>query len=415
MKNKIRKTKLFKTSMFLISLLLILVTYFSCNMYKIISHEGKVDEYLPETFRMETPLIVDHKGYFCITAQVNSSYNMEFIIDTKATCLAKKDDIEKLNANYYGKFPIALENAYGQKQKLALYSFDKFEIQSLTFNEPLFYCVPKTNYLYDMMYKNVLGINILKHLFWKFSMDDNKVILFSSKDTILQKKETEGFIKIENGLRQNNIMLSLPNLEKQKNFTLDLGFLGEISIDKKCFEQLSKQLPYQRILTARASTIDTTYVFEKTEIKLDNISIPNCQIVYIPKMNKNLIGAKFMYRFNFILGYDYYTSKISHDDLYLKPIESFYDFKSTPYVSNFGFSIDKKENNIIILNMEIGSIAEQVNLKIGDKVLCVDSIDFRIGNEISNKDLLLYVSDKKHIIMNVERDGKELFLRLEKD
>jgi hypothetical protein len=36
-----------------------------------ISHQEKVGEYLPDTFRVELPLDIDHEGYFCVTSQIN--------------------------------------------------------------------------------------------------------------------------------------------------------------------------------------------------------------------------------------------------------------------------------------------------------------------------------------------------------
>jgi len=407
--------KHFKALKLLIMPLLLVAIYFLYNVCKIIIHQEKVGKSLPNKFRIEYPLVIDHKGYFSITGQINHSNNMEFIIDTKATCLAKEDDIENLNANYNGKFPIALKNAYGQKQKLSLYYFDNFALPPLSFDKPVFYSIPKSNHLYDMMYKNVLGVNILKHLFWKFSIDENKIILFSSKDTLLRKKETDEFIKIKDGLRKNNLTISIHAFDKQKNFTLDLGFLGEISINNECFKLLSKEFSYQKILTARASTIDTTYVFENVGIKFDQFFVPNCQITYIPKINQNLIGARFMYRFNFILGYDYYNGKKSHDDLYIKPIENFQNFNSMPYVSSFGFSINKLNNNFVISNIKIGSIAELANLKIGDKIGCIDSGNFKINDSTVNKDLFLYLATKKSCKLSIERDLKKITIDLHKN
>lgn len=102
-----------------------------------------------------------------------------------------------------------------------------------------------------------------------------------------------------------------------------------------------------------------------------------------------------MYRFNFILGYDYNNGDKSHDDLYIKPIKNFQNFNSIPYVSDFGFSISKLNNNFVISNIKIGSIAESANLKIGDKIISIDSGNFKINE--NNKDLFLYLATKKTV------------------
>jgi len=61
-----------------------------------------------------------------------------------------------------------------------------------------------------------------------------RTILFDN-NMALQVQETNGFLKIENGLRNDNITLNYPFDGAYAQFTFDLGFLGEISIDQKEF------------------------------------------------------------------------------------------------------------------------------------------------------------------------------------
>jgi hypothetical protein len=364
---------------------------------------------LPDSFRVILPIFIDDRGYFCVNAKINNEYDMDFIIDTKATNLAKEEDIKKINANYKGMLPFSVKNIYGQKEKFPLYYFDSFEIPPLKFNNPLFYSIPSTNHLHGMMYKNVLGVNLLKHLQWKFSIDDRQLILFDDNNSFLQNEETTGFLKIENGLKDSNIILNYSSEVGDDHFTLDLGFLGEISINNESFKKINQYFPYKKILTDRAASIDTTYVFEGLEVKINNINIPNCQLIYTTKINRNLIGAKFMYRFNFVLAYNCYKKEISSEHLFIQPVKNFNSLTFDPYVNKFGFQVRKIEDGLIISGIEMNSSADSIGLKIGDRIYRIDDIVF---DNASNNN---YISDKDTINIKIIRKNElyeyQLFMR----
>ncbi|MDR3141277.1 MAG: PDZ domain-containing protein [Tannerellaceae bacterium] len=368
---------------------------------------------LPDSFKITLPVNIDDRGYFCINAKINNEYDMDFIIDTKAISLAKEEDIKKINSNYLGMSPLSTRNMYGQKEKFPLYYFDSFEIPPLKFNNPSFFSISSTNHLHDMMYKNILGVNLLKHLQWKFSIDDRQMILFDNNNASLLNEETEGFLKIENGLRDNNIILSYPFETEHNHFTLDLGFLGEISINNESFRKINQHFPYKKILTDRAASIDTTYVFEGLEIKINDINVPNCQLIYSTKINRNLIGAKIMHRFNFILAYSYYKKETSSEHLFIQSVKNFNSLTFEPYVNKFGFQIRKIEDGLIISHIEIGGMAEIAGLKIRDKVLSVDNKRFDTKTE-SNKeeDFFTYLANKNKTEILIERNNEIIKFQL---
>jgi hypothetical protein len=364
---------------------------------------------LPDSFRVVLPVNIDDRGYFCINAKINNEYDMDFIIDTKAINLAREEDIKKIKTNYIGRSPLSTKNMYGQKEKFPLYYFDSFEIHPLKFNNPLFFSISATNHLHSMMYKNILGVNLLKHLQWKFSIDDQQMILFDNNNASLLNEETEGFFKIENGLRDNNIILNYSSETGDDHFTLDLGFLGEISINNESFKKINPYFPYKKILTDRAASIDTTYVFEGTEVKINNINVPNCQLIYTTKINRNLIGAKFMHRFNFVLAYSYYKKGTSSEHLFIQPVKNFNSLTFEPYVNKFGFQIRKAEDGLIISGIEMNSLADSIGLKTGDRIYRIDD---KVFDNASNNN---YISDKDTINIKIIRKDElyeyKLFMR----
>jgi hypothetical protein len=197
----------------------------------------------------------------------------------------------------------------------------------------LFKGISKSNAMYDLMENDVIGKDILTQLFWKFSLDDEKIILFSNKDSLLLGKETENYVKIENGLNDNN-NLFFPDISTSSDFMFDLGYGGEIMVNKDIFTVLANKFSPQKYLSTRTSiTNDSVYVFDGISIEWNGIKIPNCQIIYKPLANRNIIGVELANRFNFVLAYNERNNNRTENNLYLQPRNNFQHFESRPYYS----------------------------------------------------------------------------------
>ena len=132
------------------------VIFFVNSVIWIMKLNAKVDTFgdnLPAKFRIEMPLERDSTGYFCMTAKINDLYEQSFIVDTKATSMFRMEELVKLDAQYWDKYPVRVKNTYGQKEKLPLYELACYSIDSLRINKPLFKGISKTNALYDLLYK----------------------------------------------------------------------------------------------------------------------------------------------------------------------------------------------------------------------------------------------------------------------
>jgi hypothetical protein len=392
--------KIFKIPVLLIIILVVFyLVYCISGIYKINAWQNKIGETLPDTFRIELPLIKNQDNYFCVGATINGNYNADFILDTKASPLVKIETINDLNAGYWGRYPVPVWNSYGQKEKFPLYHFKSFKIQSLTFNNPLFKGISKSNAMYDLMGNGVVGKEIIKQLYWKFALDDKKMILFSNKDSLLLCKETENYIKIENGLVDNNIFL--PDISTYNHFMFDSGYAGEIMVNKKIFTHLSNRFSPKKFISTRrtATKNDTTYVFERMNIEWNGIKIPDCLLVYSPITNKNIIGVELANRFNFVL---------ASNNLYLQPRKDFQHFESASYCSGFGFDIGKSENGFIIKRIEIGGIADKAGIRVKDKIVHIDYGNFDL-NDVNQ--LNSYLKDKKSVIVGIEKEGENTVIQ----
>ena len=405
------KNKMTKIVMVLIILGLLYVVYGLTRTYQMNEWQNKVGETLPDSFKIELPLVRNSDNYFCVRGCINGNYYADFIIDTQANSLIKMETVNEMESYFWGNFPALVRNAYGQKGKYPLYYFESFTIQSLSFNKPLFTGISKSNALHGLMDNDVIGKNIIKQLFWKFSLDDDKMILFSNKDSSLLGKETENYVKIENGLFKSN--LYFPDISTHDDFLVDLGCADAIMVNKQIFTALAELYSPKKYVFFRqiSNKNDTIYAFDQINFEWNNIQISNCLITYSPITNRNLIGVEFMNRFNFVLAYNEKINNRIANNLYIRPRNNFQDFKSNPYCSDFGFFIGKFGDDFIIRGIEIGGLAFKAGIDVKDKIVSIDHGNFDL-NDFKNIDLYLY--DSESVILKIIKKGQIIDINLTK-
>jgi hypothetical protein len=407
--------KLGRTLLRLLSVIILPIIIHSCVIGRMMDHAKyslKAGDNLPDTFRVVLPLRVDSGNRALIQAKINGQYDMDFIIDTQASNLAKSEDLKNLNAHYQGKFPLATYDMNREKSRNDLYYFDRFEIASLSFGKTLFEEIKPGSYIYGILSKenkNVLGRETLKLLNWKFDADEGELVLFSRKDDSLLAKEAEnGYRKIKKGLDRDKNVLTFHNGDLSGKFTLDMGSDTEISIGKRLFKRLSKRMPYRRIGGSKGSV----YLFENVDVEWNGFVIKNCQVDYVPgQFLKNFIGLGVMRRFNYILANERNPRGILiYGDLYLKPRKDFDSIKSKPLlrISDFGFILVLIEGKPYI-GVEAGGVADRAGLKAGDLLVDIDNGAFTFTN---NDELFLYLDERKNIEIEVDREGQRMVYHL---
>ena len=127
------------------------------------------------------------------------------LIDTKATGLLREDSILKMGGEYWGKLPIYTSNAYGIKEKMELYDFEKIHLEGIEIKSPLFSSVKSSNLIYETVGDGILGSDLLAIGCWKFDTENNIIKLFHYKNQRILEQESNGLIKIEEGLEDNGI------------------------------------------------------------------------------------------------------------------------------------------------------------------------------------------------------------------
>lgn len=322
-------------SLFIIVLLGIAVyfVYGIFCIYRLNAKQKAMGTDLPDHFKEPFLMQRDLNGYFCIDGRLEGSTCDNFILDTKATRMSRIEKLEDVGANYWESYPMPVKNVYGQQEKLPLYEIPGLVVHNRELCKPLFKGIRKTNALYELLYKDVLGKDVLKNFSWKFSLDDGLVTLFSNKDSEMLKSESPGFVKINDGLKRD-ISLDFPITNCHGKFGLDLGCQGCINIDEELFDKLKLKSPYEKYLNERIEgRIDTAFVFNDIDIKFADMLISNCTLCYYPLVNRSLIGVRLIERLNFILGYHFMdNSSVLKEDLYVQKRRS-YDIKKMGHMS----------------------------------------------------------------------------------
>lgn len=378
--------------------LLIVFVYFAYPLVRYSFHNFKEDINIPDDLFLETSFTTNNEGHFCLPCTIKGK-QVNMIVDTKAMCLMKKEDIAQYRGRYFSTHPISSQNVQGQKHRMELYSLSDFRIASFSMN-PLFGAVTGDNYIYHLINEGVLGNNFLRRCNWKF-INDNKSVHIFSGDTVRLQKESYGFTKITNGLEDGGAVLNISGLEKPIACTLDLGSNVDLLVNNETADKLKKQYPFKTIRALRKdNSQDSFYLFEGISIYWNKIPITDCQIVNKPNFSfqRNFIGAGLMHRFNFILEYSW------DNNLYIQPCQGFEEVKPAPVVPAFGLNITERENRFIIHYLEQNGIAEKAGVELGDEVLALDSCAFT--SEYLNKEFVQYTLKKKEITIRIKNKGE---------
>ena len=383
-----------------VTLILILIVYFVYQILRYSVHNYQEFQHVPDELSLDIPFSYD--GHFSMPCTIDGK-EVSLIVDTKATCIMKEEDIAKFHGAYFGRHSLPTKNVRGQRERILFYSIPDFRIDTFSM-KPLFGSVGKGNYMYHLVGSGVLGNNILRLCNWFFSIDEGRVCVFSTFNEKRLEQGSRGFHKIQDGLENDGITARIGSLKEELTFTLDLGNNVDVSVNNNVASRLKSLYPYKTFLTLRRdNSIDSLFVFDGVPVVWDGITIPNCQITNNPKFasNKNFFGAQLMHRFNFILNY----SADQGDNLYIQPGKDFEQQRVLSIISVFGLSIEERAQGVIVSRLEADGIAEKAGLTLGD---VVQELDGRALNDSSvGQGFIRYTADKKEIRLRIKNKGEK--------
>lgn len=382
-----------------LSVLLLSAGYVLYPIVRYSVHNYQEFQRIPDELSLDIPFSYD--GHFSVPCTIGGK-EVNLIVDTKAGCMMREEDIAKFHGAYFGRHSLPTKNVRGQRERMRLYSIPDFRIDTFSM-KPLFGSVGKGNYMYHLVGSGVLGNNILRLCNWLFSVDEGRVRIFSVANDKRLEQESKGFHKIQDGLEEEGISARLGSLKEDLAFSLAIGVNAEVIVNNEVSAQLKERYPYKVILTLRGdNSIDSLFVFDGVPVVWDGITIPNCQITHSPKFafNKNFFGAQLMHRFNFMLIY----SADQGDNLYIQPGKDFEQQRAMPIISVFGLNVGEREQGIIVHRLEPDGIAAKAGIALGDVVLELDGRAPRAL--LTSQDFIRYTADKKEIRLRIKGKGE---------
>ena len=382
-----------------LAVLLLGAGYFLYPIVRYSAHNYQEFQLIPDELSLDIPFSYD--GHFSVPCTIGGK-EVNLIVDTKAGCMMKEEDIVKFHGSYFGRHSIPTKNVRGQWERMRLYSIPDFRIDTFSMT-PLMAAVGKDNYMYHLVGSGVLGNNILSLCSWLFSVDEGRVRVFSVLNDKRLEQESKGFHKIQDGLENDGITARIGSLKEELTFTLDLGNNVDVLVNGEVAARLKKLYPYQVILTLRGdNSVDSLFVFDGVPVVWDGITIPNCQIAHKSKfaVNKNFFGSQLMHRFNFILNY----SGEEGDPLYIQPRKGFEAERAMPILSALGLQIEEREQGIIVNRLEPDGIAAKAGIALGDVVLELDGRAPKAS--LTSQDFIRYTADKKEIRLRIKGKGE---------
>lgn len=328
-------------------------------------------------------LIRDLNGYYGITSSVNGMAPDTFLLDTQASSLATGPMLERMKAEYRERKPMPNFNFYGQLYFPKLYSVNSMKIGSAELKGALFNEVAPDNGMYDVIYRPIIGRNILRDFIWKIDNDADSVIVFSNANKDMLIRETTGYEKFADGI--NALSVGIEKLSPEP-FMVDLGSDYDIIVDRKIYENLMKTAECNLILSYRENErIDTLVEFTGLHVRIGSLDFRDCSAVYSPSLDRNIIGQRFMGRCNFILGYEKEPNGYNKEDLYLQERKDRVEVSTL--VPSIGFGVGFRGGNLYVTLLDAESSMAEAGVKPGVKVLSINSGDIPLDVRSVNSGL----------------------------
>ena len=332
----------------------------------------------------------------------------QFIFDTGASnsvidsVLAVKLGLKADGSNRSASTAGVSSFKYISNQKISLNEKDEIICKKLIFTN-----LKSLQELVGVEFAGIIGFDILNKYVTKIDYETKTISLF----TQLDKSETAMYTAVpfnfNNGIPipQFDVSFVLNNGEKFTGtilFDTGAGLILSVNTPFKETHQLSKKIGKTLISQSKDLFKDTkqesaviksitigTYTFENLPIQLTSAKAGVSAYPYY----LGLLGNKIINRFNIIVDY---ANKV----IYFKPNQNFEHPFEFPLS---GIRFKKVKNQILIAYITMGSEAEKLGLKPGQRITAVDGYT---GNDMEELRKLLLQEGKTIKISAIGADGK---------
>ena len=292
---------------FIYFLVFILVNSCSVNKAAKYFREGKTKQ---ENFKVTFPFEIK-KGWIIVPVEIKGK-NHNFILDTGAPTLVSKEFAKSLNLTVIDSvkardvFNEAQKNQYIRIESIGIGNLDFIGITALI-ND--FNATPIWS---SLNVDGFIGANLMQHAIWDIDFKKKQITITDDESKLnLPEKIIENKLFI--GVAGVPAIASKINGKKVWNFTIDLGFNGEIVIP---FSEFEKQVENGEIsdfkksdtqgvigIYGKQKTTRSSYTGVINQIEFGNTTLKN-EKVYSEQYLDQLFGLDFFRNYRVILNWN---------------------------------------------------------------------------------------------------------------
>lgn len=372
----------------------------------------KGGEVQQEEFNVSFPF--EFEGDLIFISVVISGETYKFLLDSGAPNVISPDVAKKINAKKISR--MNNRDSQGNSSVEDIVTIDNILIEDINFFNTAAVVIPfdNTPYLACMKIDGIIGANLMKKAIWKIDYKSQVITITSSMDSL--------------ALPINHIdidfsptLVGLPYIDiavedtRVKNILLDLGSNGFLDFKTDKIEDiLENDQSLSKIgIYGNASSgiygsgkVDTSHIVKLPKIVLGKSMLLKNQTSFYSVNGSSVIGNKFFKNYDVIFNW------FSKEMIFVPQIEPQESFLST-----IGFSIGYSENSIYVKSLIENSSALKEGLKLGDRIVEIDGVNYELMNEEQYCKIVEHspVHDKEEIDISVNRNGKILTFRLQKE
>jgi len=323
-----------------------------------------------------------------------------FLVDTGAPTYISTVILKDLNTKISGSSK--MRDSQNNKENISSTIVPNIKVGNTIFKNIEAYVYDFKCFEFDCLkIDGIIGENLMALAIWKIDYSEKKIAI---TDDSVNFKLNNYLIKspfLTDGQKTPLLPIKIKN--NLINFKLDTGSTGGFSINNniiliKDFQKINMKGIHSIGGFGKTKTLDNYY------FKIDSIEIGDSVFEnnIFTSSEKNFIGNKFLENFSLIIDWKKNYIYLKKDEN--KPLNKFFD--------SFGFGYLFENNQAYIKLL----LEQESKLKLGDKIIKIDEIDFTDLNKEKACNLFLndIFKDKSQISLKIMRDNDFYNFILEK-
>jgi len=326
-----------------------------------------------------------------------------FLFDTGSPTLISLQLSKKLNLTQQKQ--IKTVDSQGNSQRLNYVKINEVTIKNAIFNNINAGVVDfkQTPAIACLSIDGVVGANIIRKYCWQIDYVNQQLLLARNASLLLknaQTKQTRYCIPFSVDANGTPIISVKIKDTEIKDFKMDTGSVGFISIDKDYYSELNENNTILKQRTSYGANLvglfgaaenDTLKQLLITELTVgEKLSLIH-QTIDLRPTNLSLMGNAFLR--NFCV-----TIDSENNCLLLEPLAKFHN----TYYHTFGISFKKEETNIVVSMITENSPAQDYGLQVGDTILQINGLDVTKSIEDSYCQIIRWMRNKEIDVLSLK-------------